>query len=86
MRLKTIPNSRHVLRRAWSMWAAYAAIAFAALDAMQPALADMLPTLQDQLPEHVFDWLTWLCLVAIPVLRILHQGLAAAEEAAEGQS
>lgn len=84
--MKTIPNAKKVLRRAWSMWAAYAAIAFAALDAMQPSLAELLPELQGQVPDRALDALTWLCLVAIPVLRILHQGLAAAEEAAEADS
>lgn len=83
--MKTIPNAKVVLMRAWSMWAAYAAIVFAILDAIQPGLANLLPELEKTLPAHLFDGLTWVCLVAVPVLRIIHQGIAAADAAKGGQ-
>lgn len=81
--MKMIDNPGKVLRRAWSMWLAYVAVLFAALDATQTQILEVLPLLQDRLPENVFAGLSLIATVFIPVARVIDQGIKAADAAAE---
>lgn len=82
--MKLIDNPGRVLRRAWSMWMAYAAILFAMLEAMQPELVALLPALQPWLGERAFALASLVATVLIPAARIIDQGIKAGQQAAEG--
>lgn len=79
--MKLISNARDVLLHAWSMRMVYLTILFTVLDAIQPSLLALLPELKEVLPEHVFRILSSLCILVIPVMRVIDQGIEAANKA-----
>ena len=83
--MKLIDNWKSVLRRSAALWAAYAGIIFGALDVGGAQLISLLPALKPVLDDTVYGHLSFFCLVVIPLLRVVDQGIAAAKAAAVRQ-
>ena len=74
--MKLIDNWKDVLKESLALWAAYAGGAFAGVDLTRDAIVELLPVLEPMLPPNVYAWLSFVCLVLIPALRLIDQGLA----------
>lgn len=81
--MKLVPNAKSILTKAWSMWAFYASVFFAMLDAAQPGIAALLPELSDMVPGAAYRFLSLTCGILIPVMRVLDQGIEAGKQAAK---
>ena len=70
---RLIDNPKDVLKRAASMWLAYASALFMALELGHQQLVDLLPILKPTLDDVAFGWLSFVCTVLIPVARVTRQ-------------
>lgn len=81
--MKLIPNAKRVLTRAYSMWAFYVALIFAVLDAVQPGVAALLPTVADLIPPATYRAIAFVSGILVPLLRVVDQGIATGKQAAK---
>lgn len=81
--MKLIPNAKRVLTRAYAMWAFYVAMIFSVLDAVQPGVAALLPTVADLIPQSTYRTIAFISGILVPVLRVIDQGIATGKQAAK---
>lgn len=81
--MNLIPNWKEVLVKSLVNWAAYIGTISGVLDLVQGPLTTLLPQLKPLLPEGGYTAVMLTCLVLIPALRVINQGLSifAAKEA-----